>query len=341
MVDLRLGDCLDVLPTLADSSIDLIVTDPPYYKVKAEDWDRQWDKPANYLRWLRRVRDEWYRLLKPNGSLYCFASPRMAARVELLIGGRFNVLNAIRWSKEAGWAKRQCKEEMRSFWPASETILFAEHYNADNVAKGEAGYLSKCDELRGFVFEPLRAYLDGERRRAGVAHRDVIRLLGMTGHDSHFFSRVQWKLPLPEQYESMRRIFSQLDHNGQYLQRPYEDLRREYEDLRREYEDLRRPFSVTPDVPYTDVWAFPTVPARTGKHPCEKPLALIEHMVRTSSRPGAVVLDCFMGSGTTGVACVNTGRKFVGVEKSAAYFASAERRIKAQTADLFAEVSRA
>ena len=43
------GDCLDVLPTLEDSSVDLILTDPPYYKVKGEAWDRQWDTAAGFL----------------------------------------------------------------------------------------------------------------------------------------------------------------------------------------------------------------------------------------------------------------------------------------------------
>jgi site-specific DNA-methyltransferase (adenine-specific) len=62
-------------------------------------------------------------------------------------------------------------------------------------------------------------------------------------------------------------------------------------------------------------------------HPTQKPVALMEYLVRTYSDEGMVVLDNTMGSGTTGVACVNTGRRFIGIERDPGYFAIAERRI--------------
>ena len=46
------GDCLEVLKDFPDNSVDAIVTDPPYFKVKKEWWDRQWDKPEGFLKWL-------------------------------------------------------------------------------------------------------------------------------------------------------------------------------------------------------------------------------------------------------------------------------------------------
>jgi site-specific DNA-methyltransferase (adenine-specific) len=143
----------------------------------------------------------------------------------------------------------------------------------------------------------------------------------------HWFTRVQWALPTAKHYAAIRDLLDST--GGQYLRREYEDLRREYEDLRREYEDLRRPFSVTADVPYTDVWTFPTVQHYKGKHPCEKPLAMMEHIIRASTRPGAVVLDCFAGSGATGEACLSLGREFIGIEKDPAYADQARRRLQA------------
>ena len=62
-------------------------------------------------------------------------------------------------------------------------------------------------------------------------------------------------------------------------------------------------------------------------HPTQKPVALMEYLIRTYTNEGEVVLDNCMGSGTTGVACVNTGRHFVGIEKDPDYFAIAEKRI--------------
>lgn len=63
-------------------------------------------------------------------------------------------------------------------------------------------------------------------------------------------------------------------------------------------------------------------------HPTQKPVALSEWLVKTYTNPGDVVLDNCMGSGSTGVACVNTGRQFIGMELDAGYFEIAEKRIK-------------
>lgn len=65
----------------------------------------------------------------------------------------------------------------------------------------------------------------------------------------------------------------------------------------------------------------------TGCHPTQKPVALIEYLVRTYTNPGDVVLDNCMGSGTTGVACVNTGRNFIGMEMDEGYYQIAKDRI--------------
>ncbi len=334
------GDALAVMASMPDNSVDLIATDPPYFKVKGEWWDRQWDNPAAFIDWMGQLAEQWARILKPNGSLYVFASPKMAARVEVKIGERFNVLNRIRWVKDAGWHNKTDEATLRSWLSPWEEVIFAEHYGADNIAKGEAGYAAKCDEVRGFVFEPLRAYLDGERQRAGVSKVQVNEAWQQWknspggGMASHWFSASQWALPTRENYEWLRDVFARLNHGGEYLRRDYEylrrdyeDLRRDYEDLRRDYEDLRRPFQVTADVPYTDVWTFKTVTAYPGKHPCEKPLPLMEHIVKASSRPGAVVLDCFCGSGSTGVAARRLGRDFIGIEIDAKWAARARERI--------------
>ncbi|MFC3206854.1 DNA-methyltransferase [Aquamicrobium soli] len=62
-------------------------------------------------------------------------------------------------------------------------------------------------------------------------------------------------------------------------------------------------------------------------HPTQKPVALMEYLIRTYTDEGDTVLDNTMGSGTTGVACRNTGRNFIGIERDADYFAIAEQRI--------------
>ena len=61
--------------------------------------------------------------------------------------------------------------------------------------------------------------------------------------------------------------------------------------------------------------------------PTQKPVALMEYLIRTYTNEGDIVLDNCMGSGTTGVACMNTGRRFIGMEMDAGYFAIAQGRI--------------
>ena len=73
------------------------------------------------------------------------------------------------------------------------------------------------------------------------------------------------------------------------------------------------------------VWRHPT--ARGKLHPTMKPVGLMERLIRASSNEGDTVLDFTMGSGSTGVACVNTGRRFIGIERDAGYFAIAQKRI--------------
>lgn len=68
---------------------------------------------------------------------------------------------------------------------------------------------------------------------------------------------------------------------------------------------------------------------KDGKlHTSQKPVALLEYLVKTYTKVGDTVLDPTMGSGSTGVACINTGREFIGIEKDEDYFWIAERRLK-------------
>jgi site-specific DNA-methyltransferase (adenine-specific) len=311
------GDCLEVMKTMPDNSVDLILSDPPYHRVKKEVWDNQWKNDDAFLEWIDQIAEQWARLLKPNGSLYCFASPKMSARVEVTIGRRFNVLTRIHWAKPCPFSTinkgasnsgRISKESLRSYYPNSESIIFAEHFGADNSAKGEAGYEQKSGELRGFVFEPLRAYLDGERVKIGVSSIPFDNILGTNGLCKKYFNACQWQLPTEFGYKVFQQSFP-----GYFL-RPYESLRQEYELLRQEYESLRRPFNVTAQVPYTDTVTYPTVQAYKGKHVCEKPEKMLEDFISASSNPGAIVLDSFAGSGSTLIAAQKLGRQFIGIE---------------------------
>ena len=76
-------------------------------------------------------------------------------------------------------------------------------------------------------------------------------------------------------------------------------------------------------------WMLPIVGGKVRtEHPTQKPVALMSEWIENSCPPDGTVLDPFMGSGTTGVACVQTGRNFIGIEIDPTYYAIAEKRIR-------------
>ena len=77
------------------------------------------------------------------------------------------------------------------------------------------------------------------------------------------------------------------------------------------------------------IWEASIVTARGRLHPTQKPVFLMEMLIRDFTETGETVLDCFAGSGTTGVAAVSEGRRFIGCEATERYFAVANRRLNA------------
>lgn len=288
------ADCLDYLKTLPDDSVDLIATDPPYFRVKPDDWDRQWKGQASFFEWLSKVLEEYQRVLKPTGSIYLFCGPYLASQTEILMGKYFKVLNHIVWRKPQGRHLGCNKESLTKYFPQTERIIFAESL-----------------KKRAFPFESIREHLAGEVKAAGISSKKVNEATG-TQMSGHWFGRSQFAFPSKEHYSTMQAL-------GAHL-KPYEELKAEYVMLRRRHGLRGRYFGVTKHVPYTDVWDFATVKPRPGKHPCEKPLELMDHIIESSSRPGDVVLDAFLGSGSTAVSALNLGRVFWGCEKGDAEF---------------------
>lgn len=92
--------------------------------------------------------------------------------------------------------------------------------------------------------------------------------------------------------------------------KPYTELKVEYVAIRDHAKGKGRHFAVTKEVPYTDVWDFELVLPRPGKHPCEKLVEMMRHIVESSSQPGDVVFDAFVDSGSTAVAAYQLGLRW-------------------------------
>ena len=312
-VTLYQGRCEDILPTLSLSGSVHLITDPPYFKVKADAWDNQWKKSSEFLQWM----GEWLRLAKPllsaDASVWVFASPKLTSAVESVVAAEFRVLNSVRWVKSGGDnLKRVSLPAMRSMVSIWEGIIFAEQFG-----QIKSGYESASEGVWRDVFTPIREYLAAQRDLYGVTNRQVDAALGTAGMAGHYFSASQWALPTAEAWAKICTLI------------PFD---REYEDLRREYEDLRRPYNVNQRDLSTDVWTtFPSVSHYPGKHPCEKPAGLLAHIIETTTRPGDTIIDCFAGSGAVLDVARQLGRKAVGIEMDAKWCEHARTRLSAPT----------
>ena len=360
---LILGDCLEKLKEIPDNSVDCVITDPPYYKIMRTDykggkheWDNQWENFDHYKSWLYSIMNECKRVLKENGSLFVFMDDKRSAYVRLEIEKLgLSLINEIIWVKKnnmtmKGWSNYRC------FAPITERILF--------FGQAESEYELSCDGLVSNVFSNLRQYLIEEKDKVGITLDEVNILVGtasMAG--SHYFANSQWCFPTKEHYERMQLTFNAvywkiltieqagklnneeifkaikketgadyevLRKDYEVLRKDYDDLRKDYDDLRKDYDDLRRYFK--PQRNYTDVWTTNITCSQEGEgqHPTQKPVSLIRRILETCSKEGHTILDPFMGSGTTGVACAQLNRNFIGIELNEEYFNIAKARIESE-----------
>ena len=306
------ADCLAVLPTLG--RFDAVITDPPYGKVKG-DFDDEWTSRLGMLKdvelWVSVIHDA----LAKNGTLWFFAWPSLAGRIEEIISRKLNILSHIVWEKPSATGMRASKEILRSPMPMTERIIMAEHYGSDLSALGESGYADKCDEAAREVFGN---YIKEVRCLHGLTAKQLTEVVGAYGLVNHGGACSNWELgkncPTQEQYAKLQEAFPNC-------------FKSQYEALKSQYEALRRWFDCRTGDQFGDIWRFKPAAEKHG-HPTQKPVDLMAYLVRLSTRDGGTILDPFMGSGTTGVAAIQLGRKFTGIEREQKYFDIACKRIE-------------
>ncbi len=318
-VDLYLGDCLEVMRSMPDKSVDAVITDPPYNIGKAE-----WDNIPNYVEWCGKWIVNCLRLLKDNGSFYFFHND-MEQIADLMLWIRNNTdfvfKQFIVWNKRFDGASLKgyldghvAVENLRNYKQMAEYCLF--YTLQDETGLSQVYGNRDCfSGIKAYLREQRKSFADNQGINLTKADEKLAEITGTATIVRHYWGDAQWMLPTEEMYKKLQTTG--------YFRREYEDLRREYEDLRREYEDLRYTFNNQKT--HHSVWNY-EIAERNG-HFTPKPVRLIENILAHSTNEGMTVLDCFMGSGTTGVACVQTGRNFIGIEIDPTYYAIAEKRI--------------
>ena len=286
------GDSLSILKLIPDQSISLILTDPPYHSTQKSNiyGDKAFKEDQQYLDWMGKYINEWRRVLKPNGSIFCFCSPSMSSKIENLFSNKFNILSNIVWTKPNdpgfdGWKQKMKKEALRQWYPHTERIIFAEPAFRGNLHRSYFGNLLR--ELR------VKAELSGHQ---------LTEIIGAFGRINHGGAVSNWEagrnIPSREQYD---KICKALISTKKIKNMP-------------NYEDVIRPFKMDATKEFTDVWNFSSVKPFIGKHPAEKPINLLEHAISATTYTDDIVLDCFGGSGSTSIAALKLGRFAISLE---------------------------
>ena len=313
------GDCLSIFKDIEDKSVNLVLIDPPYNIGKDKKWDK-WKTVDEYVEFMGKVFKECQRVLKDNGSFYFFHNDFLQiVELQNYINNNtdFVFKQLLVWNKRYNGSPRK--------------------YYFDNVIKGDTNrnhrqlseyclYYTFQDEtgLNKIMndysnFESIKKYFKEEQskieKELRIKIKDKVR---WTTHFHWFAQGASWGMCPIDRYKELQKTFPK------YFKKPYEDLRQEYEYLRQEYEELRYTFNNQKT--HHDVLDFEV--AKKQGHITPKPVDLLEYIIKTSSNEGDIILDCFMGSGSTGVACMNTNRKFIGIELNTNYFDIASKRIE-------------
>lgn len=295
---------MEVLRTLPDKCVDLVLTDPPYFRVVSNEWDRQWKDIFEFQKWVGEIGTELQRVMKDNASLYWFGDDKTIAYCQVELDKSFHLINSLIWEKPSPLS---CKGIMqnRSFASSTERILFYEKKGSNGRPETGNEKIHSMPENFQSIKDFMRRERDKLMESKGFKTKKEVgdfltKLLGHTAH-SHYFSDSQFCIPNKENYKKLRSTGF----------------------FHREYEDLRRIWNPHPDA--LDVLEYCTVPGEL--HPTQKPIPLISFLMERSSKEGDLILDPFSGSGTTAIAAHRLGRRFICIEKDADYYAASVERL--------------
>ena len=306
--------------TLPNKCANLIIADPPYYKVKGE-FDFIWKTFDYYLADVEKWAIECKRLLADNGTLLWYGDAKNIAYAQVIFDKHFNLLNSIVW-ENTNDHKQQIRfnEDLRTFAPLTERILM---YGKENEQWDTEISLMHEDKNN---FKSIKEYLWNETDALKMTWKEINRdLLGTTfegggGRAYNMLSRTRkrWDFPDKENYLKLQK-------SGRF-QKKYEDLRAEYEDLRAEYELKRRPFNNA--LHLGDVIRLPNYETSDYDHDTIKPEKLTRILITTCSRENDLVVVPFAGSGTECAMSVKEKRNFVGFEITPKHAEMANKRVQ-------------
>lgn len=311
MIKLYLGDCLVENEKIKDGSVDLILTDLPYGTVGESMKDTtgkykiinqsKWDNVIN----TDKIMQTANRILRKNGKMILFAQQPFTTELisKQIPNLPFNY--SMFWNKmhfaNCLGANKACVNYIE------EVLIFTKK--------------SPKHDFEGL--HPLRDYFLSEKEKSELTDKEIKNILG-NGMGGHYFTNgTQFCLPTFINYQKLQ--------STGYFNRDWQELKKIDSEYRTEL--MRSTNEKYPAV--FNLWQGGKYKSNileykkdfNGFHPTQKPVPLLEDIIKTFSNENDLVVDLTMGSGSTGVASKNTNRNFIGIEMDKTYFEIAKKRI--------------
>jgi DNA modification methylase len=281
------GDCIKELKKIPDRSVDLIVLDPPYWKVINEHWDYQWRTESDYAKWCFEWFSELSRITKISGSLYLFGYMR-------------NLVYLYKDILDLGFTFRQ-------------QIIIDKGMQAlgGRATKGYKMFPNVTESLLFFIYDSkpfIKDFLKKRQHELDLTALEINTRLGVKINGGGVWSlytgeNILAQVPTREMWDRLQAAL----------------------EFKLPYEEIGQTFNIEMGV--TDVWTDIKFYTEERYHPTQKPVDLIKRIIKASTNEGMVVLDPFLGAGSTALAAIELNRKFIGIEIDSNYAKKAKERI--------------
>lgn len=306
MIQLLKGDCLIESDKIESGSVDLILTDLPYGTVKGLGGDIEKYKRLSNSDWdnvidTNKIMQIANRILRKNGKMVLTANqPFTTELINKEIPNLPHNYNMY-WDKMHFANCLVANKAPVSY--IEDVLVFSKIYDTD-------------------LKHPVYDYADLLIEYIGKPKKDIFKEMGHQGAFHLLLGRNSFQVHLctEKTYLQMIEMYS-IDKMSGFV---------EYKILKEQENKFKEETKST-----FNLWEGNKVKSNilkykkdyTGHHPTQKPVLLLEDLIKTFSNENDLVVDLTMGSGSTGVACVNTNRNFIGIEMDANYFKIAEERI--------------
>ena len=282
------SDCVSGMPEyIEDESVDPVIADPPYFKVIGEKWDYLWRTEEDYLEWSKTWINEAVRCLRKGGSFYLFGYFRILSRMLQLL-------------EESGLELHQ-QIIINKGMQAVSGRATRNYKMFPNVTES---ILFLYKDSKSFV----KDFLKNRQKELGLSAKEINERLGVKSNGGGMWSiytgrNICKQLPTEQLWEKLQEILE--------FELPYSKLSQTYH----------------AQLGLTDVWDDINFYAEERYHPTQKPQKLLDRLILASSNEGDLVLDPFMGGGSTAISCVANNRRYVGFEIDEEYYLKSLERL--------------